>query len=127
MKSSIFEIRSLIARRAINKAVLSLVFLLMLVYPFLLNPFQENIAPCLFKEVTGYNCPTCGLSRSIFEFSRFHLAEAFNFHLMGPFVYLGSLVAFLKFSIECLLRKEIKLNTMILYLNLKQAENLILI
>ena len=60
--------------------------------------------------MTGCDCPTCGLSRSIYEFSRFHLAEAFSFHFMGPFIYSGSLVVFLKFSIEWLVKKEMKLN-----------------
>ncbi len=110
MKSRIFEIRSLTARRGRNKAVFSLALLLVLVYPFLLNPFQENIVPCFFKETIGADCPTCGLSRSIYEFSRFHLAEAFSFHLLGPFFYVGSLVFFLKLAIEWLTKKEIKLN-----------------
>ena len=110
MKNSLFDIRSLSKRRAGNKAVFSLALLAVLIYPFLLDPFRDNIVTCYFKDISGMECPTCGLSRSVYEFSRLSLAESFRFHILGPVLYTGSLLLFLKFSMEIIVKKKVKLN-----------------
>jgi len=89
---------------------LGLALLAVIIYPFMLDPFQANIVPCYFKELTGADCPTCGMSRSIYEFSRFRAAEAFSFHIAGPVLYSVSLLVFIKILIEYFLKKAVKLN-----------------
>lgn len=110
MTSDFFRIRPLTKRQGRNKAVFSFALLIILFYPYVLNPFQDNLVTCYFKEVTGINCPTCGLSRSIYELTRFHIAKAFSFHFLGPFFYAGLVTAFFKFSTEIFVKKEIIFN-----------------
>ena len=40
---------------------------------------------CFFKEITGYPCPTCGVTRCLIELSQFHIWNAF---LMNPLFFL---------------------------------------
>ena len=49
---------------------------------------QPPIPKCLFKELTGYPCVTCGSTRSLEELSQFHFFNAF---LMNPLIFLTGL------------------------------------
>ncbi|GEM_PF-1492535 len=69
---------------------------------FLLFPFmtQSGRTPwvCVFHETTGLSCPMCGMSRSLWALTHFHIKEAFEFHIFGPVIYLtavGSLFCIL--------------------------------
>jgi hypothetical protein len=44
------------------------------------------IFPCLFKEITGIACPTCGSTRSLICLSHFDILSAFRFN---PLVFIG--------------------------------------
>src|SRR5690348_8436678 len=46
---------------------------------------KPPIPKCMFKEITGYPCMTCGATRCIEEFSQFHFWNAF---LMNPLIFL---------------------------------------
>ncbi len=48
---------------------------------------------CLFHELTGVSCLTCGLTRSLEVASHGHILAAFRFHLLGPFLLAGMLLA----------------------------------
>ena len=43
---------------------------------------------CMFHFVTGFACPTCGMTRSFISISHLHFREAFLFNRAGPFLYL---------------------------------------
>lgn len=43
---------------------------------------------CVFKGVTGVNCPTCGLTRSFVSISHGDLKNSFSFNIAGFLVYL---------------------------------------
>ncbi len=47
-----------------------------------LNP---PLPKCIFKELTGYPCPTCGATRCVCEFSQGHFWDSF---LMNPLIFL---------------------------------------
>ncbi|ODM27396.1 DUF2752 domain-containing protein [Acetivibrio mesophilus] len=42
---------------------------------------------CLFKNATGYNCPSCGMTRSFVSISHFDFADALRFNMAGIFAY----------------------------------------
>ena len=46
-------------------------------------PIKTIIMPCLFKLTTGYNCPSCGLTRSFIYMSQFDLANAVKLNIAG--------------------------------------------
>jgi len=79
-----------------------------LVLSILLNPDKANFLTCYFQELTGRHCPTCGLSHSFYAVSHLHLLDSFKFHLMGPIIFMIMSLLFLKFFIEIVTKKEIK-------------------
>lgn len=97
------------AKKILPKAIIVLFLLSVLLVSILTNPEQTKLLTCQFKQLTGYSCPTCGLTRSFYAFSNMDLQESFRFHLMGPVIYVALLFVLMKFSIEVIIRKEIKL------------------
>ena len=89
------------------------IFLSILILGFLLsifwNPEKVNLLPCYFHKITGFSCPTCGLTRSFHAVSHLHFQEAFQLHLMGPVIYLLLLFLLMKFSFEIVTRKQIQI------------------
>ncbi|NLD47964.1 MAG: DUF2752 domain-containing protein [Clostridiaceae bacterium] len=43
---------------------------------------------CFFKLVTGYNCPSCGLTRSFISISHLDFVNAFRYNAAGLLAYL---------------------------------------
>src|SRR6185369_12981616 len=73
-----------IGRHALTFLMLSGVFL----FSFIYNPPDEpRFTVCVFKSLSGLDCPGCGLTRSFCALSKGHLARAFYFNKLGPFLY----------------------------------------
>ena len=45
---------------------------------------------CLFHDLTGMSCLTCGLTRSLQATAHGDLPAAFQYHLLGPFLFAGA-------------------------------------
>ena len=107
--------KSLSTTSLINKIIGGFVILAVLLFSALINPIKVGLFTCAFHEKTGYNCPTCGLSRSFHAISHLNIQESFKFHPLGPIVYLVLLFLLVKFAFEILSRTEIqiKLNSII--------------
>jgi len=56
-----------------------------------LSFFAERLPPCVFHQVTGYPCPTCGTTRAILALAGGRWREA---ALINPLVILGSALFF---------------------------------
>jgi len=78
-----------------NRKIMSLIFilggLLILFVLFLLDPSEYYYyPPCVFKELTGYNCPGCGGMRSLHLLLHGNFLEAFRYNfliiLLTPFI-----------------------------------------
>jgi hypothetical protein len=65
-----------------------------LVAAFVWTPEAFPLPSCLFRDLTGMSCFTCGLTRSLHAMAHGDLAGAARFHLMGPplfaFVIVGA-------------------------------------
>lgn len=48
-----------------------------------------GLPPCLFLLMTGWLCPSCGLTTSFTQLVHFHWIKAFSAHPLGPVFYLG--------------------------------------
>ncbi len=96
------------ANKIIFKTVLSLSLLALFITAYFIIPEKSEFLTCRFKQLTGYSCPTCGLTRSFHAFSHLHFKEAFGFHLFGPFLYTALLLCLIKFLYELTTGKEIK-------------------
>ena len=55
---------------------------------------------CLFREITGVSCLTCGLTRSLEAASHGNVLAALRFHLLGPFILAGMVMACIGFVAE---------------------------
>ena len=64
-------------------------------------PAEGNLpTSCLFRELTGLSCLTCGLTRSLQASAHAHLLTAFQFHLAGPFLFAGIVGGFVTCAAE---------------------------
>ena len=79
-----------------------------LVFPYLTNSGSTGYFGCSFHQLTGLSCPTCGMSRSLYELSQFNILESFKMHLLGPVIYLLAVILFIKLSIEVIIGATFK-------------------
>lgn len=68
---------------------MGLILLLFLYYKIYIK-FNVGI-PCLFKLITGYDCPGCGITRCLFSLINLDIKSAFNYNalvtiLIVPFI-----------------------------------------
>ena len=69
--------------------VVGIAIVLALLYVF--NPSETQLAPkCLWKSLTGWSCPGCGMQRFLHAFMHGRFAEAFAYNyllvLLLPYV-----------------------------------------
>jgi len=88
--------------------ILILTFLLS---ALLYNPFESHLLTCHFKNLTGYDCPTCGLSRSVYSFLSLKFQDSLRYNPLGFILVSGLLIFLLKFSTEIIIKKEIVVPT----------------
>jgi len=91
--------------------LLAIFFLfLILVAPAVVNPDRLPLPDCYFKSLTGYSCPTCGLTHSFYEISHFNMRSSFSHHFFGPILYAVLLILFLTLIYETITGRRITLN-----------------
>ncbi|PIR16968.1 MAG: hypothetical protein COV46_06245 [Deltaproteobacteria bacterium CG11_big_fil_rev_8_21_14_0_20_49_13] len=61
--------------------------------------------PCLFNRMTGINCPSCGITRSIRLVFGGNIKDSLNMHPFG-IVFLAALVLMMVFSIYGLIKRS---------------------
>jgi hypothetical protein len=97
------------ANKILFKAVIVSLLLSVFLVSIFIIPEKTKFLTCQFKQFTGYSCPSCGLTRSFHAFSHMNFQESYRFHLMGPIIYVALLFVLMKFSVEIVIREEIKL------------------
>jgi hypothetical protein len=65
----------------------------------------EYFTLCGFKNFTGLPCPGCGLTHSFCALARGSVVEAFEFNLLGPFLYAVLFLLWLR-SVCVLFKRE---------------------
>jgi len=98
--------QSLSSRQKTNNLFLAVFFSVLLILTLFIDPREVSLLSCPFKSTTGYNCPTCGMSRSFYAFAHFNLSDAFDYHLFGPLLYLAIVVLLIKSATEIVLNKK---------------------
>ena len=76
---------------------------------FVLSPGEIPIWSCLFHDLTGYSCFTCGLTRSLHAAADGHLLASFQFHLLGPILFAGMLLASVAWGVEALTGRALRI------------------
>lgn len=108
------------SRQMINRGVWAAGLLLIMTFSLFVDPERVTFFSCFFRDMTGYSCPTCGLSHSFYAMSHLHLLESFRFHWMGPVLHLSMFILFLKFIFEITMKRELtfRLNAIMVKINL---------
>ena len=76
----------------IKKVVLINVGLILLLFLYYKIYIKFNVGiPCIFKLITGYDCPGCGITRCLFSLINLDIKSAFNYNalvtiLIVPFI-----------------------------------------
>jgi hypothetical protein len=65
-------------------------------------PGKMPLPRCAFYEWTGHGCLTCGMTRSLGALARGEWAAALQYHLMGPLVLIGMILALAALSFEAI-------------------------
>lgn len=56
-----------------------ILFVILISYYFIVR-YTPLLIPCLFFELTGLNCPGCGITRMLTRFLQFNFAEGITFN-----------------------------------------------
>lgn len=72
-------------------------------------PEQILFPPCMFKTITGLSCFTCGMTHSFHALAQGQIIESFRYHLMGPFLFLVFAFLLLKWTVELIKRRLIRI------------------
>ncbi len=64
---------------------------------------------CLIKSLFGIECPVCGVTRSVLSMFHFNFPLSFQYHPLGPFVFLLLMLSLVYFLLAIILRDKIKI------------------
>jgi hypothetical protein len=61
---------------------------------------------CPFKLLTGFPCPSCGITKSIVYFYEGDIVKSISYHILGPVVVFFCLATILLLSVELKTKKD---------------------
>ena len=76
------------------KILISILSLVLLITIGVFEPDQINFTTCEFRELTGYSCPTCGITRSFHASVHLNFTDALKYNPFGILI-VTALIAFL--------------------------------
>jgi hypothetical protein len=91
----------------LTKALLAGGVVLGLMLVLLLSPETIPGSRCSFRELTGHSCFTCGFTRSLSAMSHGNLQASLQYHLMGPIVFGGMILASILWFAEASMGRRI--------------------
>ena len=60
------------------------------------NTLMQHMPPCFLRTLTGWLCPSCGMTHAVFALTRLDLVTALRENLMIPLIALFSLLWYLE-------------------------------
>ena len=61
--------------------VMAILLAVAIVYYFLYLNFPRFVIKCLLKEITGFKCPGCGITRMLVNFFKFNFMDGIKYNL----------------------------------------------
>ena len=96
-----------------NKIVTyGLLFLILIIYYLAHHAFGIAI-PCIFKEITGFYCPGCGITRMLFSILKLDFYQAFRYN---PLVFILLIVYIVYLIIKLIKHKDINIPEYVYYI-----------
>ena len=85
-------------KKRLNKIIIrDLIIILLIIGYYFLNKYTEFSVPCIFKKITGYDCPGCGVTRMVFAIIRLDFKKAFYYNPL-VFIYLPFIIFFFGYN-----------------------------
>ena len=78
--------------------VRNLVFLTLFISYYLLYSYTSIGIPCIFKLITGYDCPGCGITRCLFSLVKLNIKEAYNFNQLVTISIIPFVIIYLYYT-----------------------------
>lgn len=78
----------------------------LILYAFFVDPEKVTLYHCFFREWTGMNCFTCGLSHSLHASACLDWTAAVQFHLFGPLLFISAWLVSFYWIAEILLDRK---------------------
>lgn len=72
-------------KRLMKVIIRDVLLLLILIGYYFFNKYTGIYIPCIFREITGYKCPGCGITHLIFALLKLDFREAF---ISNPLVFI---------------------------------------
>ena len=80
-------------KRLIHVVKIYILLLVIFVAYYFINKYTGLYIPCMFRLITGYKCPGCGITSCLFELVHLNFKEAFYYNPL-VFIYLPFIVAY---------------------------------
>jgi hypothetical protein len=84
--------------------------ILFIVFAGLLRNFAGGLPVCVFHEITGFPCLTCGGTRSLIALSQFDLVSSFMFNPLVPIFAIGLIIFSLLFFAGAVTNRSVKIS-----------------
>ncbi|MDI1318421.1 DUF2752 domain-containing protein [Flavobacterium sp.] len=70
------------------------------------NQLKNDQSLCPIKMLTGFPCPSCGITKSIVSIYKGNLIESIGYHILGPITVVFCFLIIGLLSFEILTKKE---------------------
>lgn len=81
-------------KKRLNRVIrIYIILLLILVAYYYVNMYTGIFIPCIFRELTGFKCPGCGITHMFFDLINFRFKDAFYDNPL-VFIYLPFIIVY---------------------------------
>lgn len=101
--------KQLTASQLLNRALIVASLGVTLLVSLVWSPGETRFFPCYFRELTGYPCPSCGLTRSFHAMAHLEFRQAVKFHPVGVILYAALLISLFITLMEIFLKRAIRI------------------
>lgn len=100
--------KRLTASQLLNRALIVASLALILFASLVWNPGETRLFSCYFHELTGYPCPSCGLTRSFHAMTHLKFQQAMKLHPVGLILYAALLIFLFITLMEIILKRAVR-------------------
>jgi hypothetical protein len=96
-----------ISEKGWPKTMVLLFLSIILVIPYFISLENLPLPECSFKSLTGYSCPSCGITHSFYAMAHGQIWKSIHYNFMGTLFYISSIFLIIITAITILTGKSI--------------------
>lgn len=91
-----------------NRKLLFLFLLSAIITGSIIIPLEHapTFTLCIFRNITGYPCPSCGMGRGFLMMGRLEIASAWGYNIMSPLVFPAVSILWLSSTADLLTNRD---------------------